>query len=123
MQDNTETSLFNDCDKGLCLIRRFSLIHIKINHRIRSPFVFADNLSGSKLHEHDSGIENSSNYSNSTTTNLMGKNTGSPSTPNRTMSNADKYEAKKSIFILIGIFSVSLAAMFYVYMMFPKLDE
>lgn len=82
---------------------------------------FLDNLNGSKLHEHDSGIENSSNYSS--TTNIMGKNTEQPSTPNRTMSNMEKYEAKKSIFILIGIFSVSLAAMFYVYMMFPKLDE
>ena len=123
MQDNTETSLFNDCDKGSCLIKHFSLIQIKINHRIRSPYYFPDNLNGSKLHEHDSGIENSSNYSNSTATNLMGKNTESPSTLNRTMSNADKYEAKKSIFILIGIFSISLAAMFYVYMMFPKLDE
>lgn len=39
------------------------------------------------------------------------------------MSSMDKYQAKKSIFILIGIFSVSLIAMFYVYMMFPKLDE
>ncbi|XP_055299750.1 transmembrane protein 41B [Sitodiplosis mosellana] len=97
MQDNTETSLFNDCDK--------------------------DNLNGSKLHEHDSGIENSNSSYNNSTTNLMGKSTESPSTPNRTMSNAEKYEAKKSIFILIGIFSISLAAMFYVYMMFPKLDE
>lgn len=40
-----------------------------------------------------------------------------------TMSTNDKYEAKKSIFILIGIFSVSLIAMFYVYLMFPKLEE
>lgn len=46
-----------------------------------------------------------------------------PSAQSPAMSGAEKYEAKKSIFILIGIFSVSLAAMFYVYMMFPQLEE
>lgn len=39
------------------------------------------------------------------------------------MSSTDKYEAKKSIFILIAIFSISMCAMFYVYMMFPDLEE
>lgn len=39
------------------------------------------------------------------------------------MSNREKFEAKKSIIILVGIFSISLAVMLNVYMMFPKLDE
>lgn len=39
------------------------------------------------------------------------------------MSSHEKYEAKKSIVILIGIFLVSLIAMFYVYLNFPKLEE
>lgn len=39
------------------------------------------------------------------------------------MSNNDKFETKKSILILISIFSISLLAMFYVYLMFPELDE
>lgn len=81
-----------------------------------------DNLNGSKLHEHDSGIDSSS-YSSSINTKTTDKE--GPLTPDRTMamSGKEKYEAKKSIFILIGIFSVSLAAMFYVYMMFPQLEE
>lgn len=40
-----------------------------------------------------------------------------------TMSNNDKFETKKSFLILISIFSISLVAMFYVYLMFPELDE
>lgn len=40
-----------------------------------------------------------------------------------TMSNHEKYEAKKSIVILIGIFLISLSAMFYVYVNFPELEE
>lgn len=40
-----------------------------------------------------------------------------------TMSNNDKFETKKSILILISIFTISLMAMFYVYLMFPELDE
>lgn len=40
-----------------------------------------------------------------------------------TMSKNDKYETKKSLLILICIFSISLLAMFYVYLMFPELDE
>lgn len=40
-----------------------------------------------------------------------------------TMSNNDKFETKKSILILICIFSISLLAMFYVYLKFPELDE
>lgn len=32
-------------------------------------------------------------------------------------------EAKKSICILAAIFATSLLAMFYVYLMFPELDE
>lgn len=35
----------------------------------------------------------------------------------------EKNEAKKSILILIGIFSISLTVMFYVYLMFPELEE
>lgn len=48
-----------------------------------------------------------------------------PSTEAQTMamSSKEKYEAKKSIIILIGIFSISLCAMFYVYLSFPELDE
>lgn len=38
------------------------------------------------------------------------------------MSNGEKYEAKKSIVILIAIFLISLIAMFYVYLMFPELE-
>lgn len=44
-----------------------------------------------------------------------------PSTMN--MSSHEKYEAKKSIAILIGIFLLSLSAMFYVYLKFPELEE
>lgn len=40
-----------------------------------------------------------------------------------TMSNHERYEAKKSIVILIGIFLISLSAMFYVYLNFPELQE
>lgn len=46
--------------------------------------------------------------------------TSSPTTV--TMSNGEKYEAKKSIVILIAIFLISIIAMFYVYMMFPELE-
>lgn len=81
-----------------------------------------DNLNGSKLHEHDSGIDSSS-YNSSINTKTTDKER--PSTLDRTMamSTGEKYEAKKSIFILLGIFAVSLVAMSYVYMMFPELDE
>lgn len=81
-----------------------------------------DNLNGSKLHEHDSGIDSSS-YNSSISTKSTDKER--PSTLDRTMpmSTDEKHEAKKSLLILVGIFSVSLVAMFYVYMMFPKLDE
>lgn len=39
------------------------------------------------------------------------------------MSRNEKHEAKKSILILIAIFLTSLIAMFYLYLMFPQLDE
>ena len=39
------------------------------------------------------------------------------------MSNNEKYEAKKSIVILVAIFLISLTAMFYVYFNFPNLEE
>ncbi|KAM7350659.1 transmembrane protein stas isoform 2-T2 [Cochliomyia hominivorax] len=39
------------------------------------------------------------------------------------MSAAERSATKKSLFILAGIFITSLAAMFYVYMIFPQLDE
>lgn len=39
-----------------------------------------------------------------------------------TMSSREKYEAKKSIVILIAIFLISLIAMFYVYLSFPELE-
>lgn len=35
----------------------------------------------------------------------------------------DKIEARKSLLMLAAIFSASLGAMFYVYLMFPNLDE
>lgn len=38
------------------------------------------------------------------------------------MSSGEKYEAKKSIVILIAIFLISLIAMFYVYLKFPELE-
>lgn len=97
---------------------------LRLNRLVSKQFVVCDCISewnGSKPHEHDSGIENSRNYSTTPTTNSTDKER--PSTPNQMMSNPEKFEAKKSIFILIGIFSISLAAMFYVYMMFPKLEE
>lgn len=96
MQDNTENSLFNDCDK--------------------------DNLNGSKLYDHDSGIDSSS-YNSSISTKTNDKERPSAENSKMAMSSTDKYEAKKSIFILIAIFSISLCAMFYVYMMFPDLEE
>lgn len=40
-----------------------------------------------------------------------------------TMSTSEKYEAKKSILILFGIFLTSVIAMSYIYLMFPELDE
>lgn len=39
------------------------------------------------------------------------------------MSTDDKFKTRKSILILISIFVISLMAMFYVYLMFPELDE
>lgn len=39
------------------------------------------------------------------------------------MSSQERYEAKKSIVILVGIFLVSLIGMFYVYLTFPELEE
>lgn len=39
------------------------------------------------------------------------------------MTSSEKYDAKKSILILAGIFLTSLVAMFYLYLMFPELEE
>lgn len=39
------------------------------------------------------------------------------------MSSNDKSKTRNSILILISIFVISLVAMFYVYLMFPELDE
>lgn len=39
------------------------------------------------------------------------------------MSAAERSATKKSLIILAGIFITSLAAMFYVYLIFPQLDE
>lgn len=50
-------------------------------------------------------------------------NGSSPSLTTVTMSRHEKYEAKKSIVILIAIFVISLIAMFYVYLMFPELES
>lgn len=80
-----------------------------------------DNLTGSKLNDTDSGIDSSSYNSSIMNAKCTDNNLATKSS--NSMSNNDKYEAKKSIFILIGIFSVSLIAMFYVYLMFPKLEE
>lgn len=80
-----------------------------------------DNLSGSKINDTDSGIDSSS-Y-NSSIMNAKCTDNGLATKSSTAMPANDKYEAKKSIFILIGIFSVSLIAMFYVYLMFPKLEE
>lgn len=89
-------------------------------------FHLPDNLNGSKQNDTDSGIDSSSYNSSIINAKCTDNSMEKPSNPNQTtesMSNNDKYEAKKSIFILIGIFSISLIAMFYVYLMFPKLDE
>lgn len=76
------------------------------------------------LNDNDSGIDSSSYNSSIMNGNGPGNTEKQPSIhANGSMSSNDKYEAKKSIFILIGIFSISLCAMFYVYLMFPKLDE
>lgn len=48
--------------------------------------------------------------------------TSSDASSSSTMSKGEKYEAKKSIVILIAIFVISLIAMFYVYLMFPELE-
>jgi len=49
---------------------------------------------------------------------------GQPSEQQLTqMSQNEKHEAKKSVLILIAIFLTSLIAMFYLYLMFPRLDE
>lgn len=45
------------------------------------------------------------------------------SSPKKPMSAAERSATKKSLFILAGIFVTSLAAMFYVYMIFPELNE
>ena len=45
------------------------------------------------------------------------------SQPKAEMSDTEKYDAKKSIVILIAIFLTSIAAMFYVYLSFPELEE
>ncbi|XP_065364304.1 transmembrane protein 41 homolog [Calliphora vicina] len=47
----------------------------------------------------------------------------SPNIKKQAMSAAERSATKKSLFILAGIFATSLAAMFYVYMIFPQLDE
>lgn len=120
MQDNTENS-FNECDKGLCLISCF-VIFPMIEWNKLSIDCISDNLNGSKLHEHDSGIDSSS-YNSSINTKSSDKERPSTLDRTMTMSSNEKYEAKKSIFILIGIFSISLSAMFYVYLMFPELEE
>lgn len=39
------------------------------------------------------------------------------------MSDDDRTATKKSLFILVAIFASSLAAMFYVYLIFPELNE
>ncbi|XP_075158638.1 transmembrane protein stas [Haematobia irritans] len=67
--------------------------------------------------------------SNSSATNHHNNNNNTipPTTTNHStkkpMSAADRRATKKSLFILAGIFITSLAAMFYVYMIFPELNE
>lgn len=84
-------------------------------------FFFADNKNYYVTESADSnGIE----QQDSTSTNAN-KHNNQPSTLKRphTMSDHEKYETKKSILVLIGIFSISLSALFYVYLMFPELEE
>lgn len=106
----------------------FIFYHLKSveNKKIIFEFLFpahlTDNLNGSKLNDTDSGIDSSS-YNSSNIINAKCTDAKPSNGDARSMSSNDKYEAKKSIFILIGIFSVSLIAMFYVYLMFPKLEE
>lgn len=45
------------------------------------------------------------------------------STETSSSSKSGELDAQKSLIILISIFITSLVAMFYVYMMFPELDE
>lgn len=133
MQDTTNNSTsFNACDKGTCSFvfffffvstARALYFHLSIFFFNESIwFAFTDNLTGSHLN--DSGIDSSSYNSSIINGNGTDNKEKQPLIQNnRSMSSNDKYEAKKSIFILIGIFSVSLCAMFYVYLMFPKLNE
>lgn len=58
---------------------------------------------------------NSNSISNTTTT--------STQSSKKAMSAAERSATKKSLVILAGIFVTSLAAMFYVYMIFPELNE
>lgn len=46
-----------------------------------------------------------------------------PNLKKQPMSAAERSATKKSLFILAGIFIASLAAIFYVYMIFPQLNE
>ncbi|XP_023291361.2 transmembrane protein 41 homolog [Lucilia cuprina] len=46
-----------------------------------------------------------------------------PNLKKQPMSAAERSATKKSLIILAGIFATSLAAVFYVYMIFPQLDE
>ncbi|XP_061388427.1 transmembrane protein 41 homolog [Musca vetustissima] len=68
---------------------------------------------------------NNEKITNATTTSSSSSTTTAPSTasPKKPMSAAERSATKKSLFILAGIFVTSLAAMFYVYMIFPELNE
>lgn len=90
--------------------------------RLINSITFSDNNKNNlKSHIDDnSGING--NHKNSVQTST-GTERPSNQGDTSTMTNYEKNEAKKSILILIGIFLISLTVMFYVYLMFPKLEE
>lgn len=70
------------------------------------PFFTADNKHDGLNGKHDQTITNHEHQTHSAD-----------------MSSDDKSKTSKPILILISIFVISLMAMFYVYLMFPELDE
>lgn len=107
----------NDNETSFSLCKKKNYLTLNVFGLI----LFADNKNYYVTESVDSnGIE----QRDSTSTNAN-KHNNQPSTLKRpcTMSNREKYETKKSILILTGIFVISLSALFYVYLMFPELEE
>lgn len=93
---------------------------IVLNHPILISITDSKQKISYKSHTVDNGSGNGSATNGTTKEKRPSDMQGSNATE---LSSHDKYEAKKSILILIGIFSISLTVMFYVYLMFPTLEE